>query len=246
MGGQEEAAGQSEVAAEEAADDEGWIDDYLAGKDVDPAEETKVVPAATDQPPKAGKTGAAGKQVAAKGGQQAGRSSAAGKLGRGAKLVGGGRGSGDGGSGKSCRGAAGGSDCDEGEVFDRGLPGIEVSAEELADLEPAKKRAPDKVAPPVKVLDHKDAALLRLFETLNKPWVQDLLWQLRTSQHFRGLRLMGRPAAWESLLSTDVVADYSRALHEVGQHLDTLNAIQADGTRDQHPQLHCICSPAEV
>ena len=246
MGGQEEAAAQSEVAAEEAAEDMDWYDKFVAGKDVDPAEEAKVVPPATNQPRKAGKTGAAGKQVAAKGGQQAGKSSAAGKLGRGAKLVGGGRGSGDGGSGKSCRQAAGDSDCDEGEVFDRGLPGIEVGAAELADLVPAKKRAPEKVEPPAKVLDHRDAALLRLFETLNKPWVQDLVWQLRTSQHFRGLRLMGRPAAWESLLSTDVVADYSRALHEVGQHLDTLNAIQADGTRDQHPQLHCICSPAEV
>ena len=223
-----------------------WFEDLIARKDDAPAEEAKVTPPTAAQQHKAGTPGAAGKQVAAKGGQQAGKSSAAGKLSRGAKLVGGGRGSGDGGSGKSCREAAGGSDCDEGEVFDRGLPGIEVSAAELADLEPAKKRAPEKVAPPVKVLDHKDAALLRLFETLNKPWVQDLLWQLRTSQHFRGLRLMGRPAAWESLLSTDVVADYSRALHEVSQHLDTLNAIQAAGTRDQHLQLHCICSPAEV
>ena len=134
MGGQEEAAGQSEVAAEEAAEDMDWYDKFVAGKDVDPAEEAKVVPPATNQPRKAGKTGAAGKQVAAKGGQQAGKSSAAGKLGRGAKLVGGGRGSGDGGSGKSCRQAAGDSDCDEGEVFDTALPGIKVSEAELANL----------------------------------------------------------------------------------------------------------------
>ena len=142
--------------------------------------------------------------------------------------------------------AKGDSECDSGDEYKPDQPGHKTTRKEAKDLLPSKKRAPTKEEPPAKVLDGKDFTMLTLFRTLNLPWVQNLVWQLRTSQHFRGLRLMGRPAAWESLLSTDVVADYGRVHDEVYDYLDTLNAIEADGCRDQYLQLYCVCSQAEI
>ena len=140
------------------------------------------------------------------------------------------------------REVTGDSSADSGDDYTEGGVGHRPTRREVRSIRLSSESV--RGEKPAKVLSVADVAILALIGTLNRTWVQNLVWRLRSHDEFQRLGCMVRGFSLGHLLSDCPVADYGEVQAEAVANLDLLNQVDAvDGaTIDQRRYLPCLCS----